>query len=184
MSTLSRLEADLIEQDEPQLTPEQYKSVFRRHAAGVAVVTLLGDRGPVGFTATSVISVSAEPPLLAFSIDSGSSSWPALARTRTLVVSFLAQDQADLSARFAARGEDRFAAGGWSTLPTGEPVLDGAQSWVRGRVVQRTPVGTSYLVSVRALDHGTRDDAEPLVYRDRRYYALAAVDGASASTDR
>ncbi|WP_263118226.1 flavin reductase family protein [Cellulomonas sp. RIT-PI-Y] len=175
MTTLHQLEADLREQDEPQLTPEQYKSVFRQHAAGVAVVTLLGDDGPVGFTATSVISVSADPPLLAFSIDSGSSSWPALSRARTLVVGFLANDQAELSGRFAARGVDRFAAGGWSSLDTGEPVLDGVQSWVRGRVVQRTPVGTSYLVSVRALSHAARPEAEPLVYRDRAYYGLTAL---------
>jgi flavin reductase (DIM6/NTAB) family NADH-FMN oxidoreductase RutF len=176
MTTLHQLEADLIEQDEPQLTPEQYKTVFRQHAAGVAVVTLLDDAGPVGFTATSVISVSASPPLLAFSIDSGSSSWPALSRAKSLVVSFLAHDQAALSGRFAARGVDRFAEGGWSQLPTGEPVLDGVQSWVRGRVVQRTPVGTSFLVSVRALDHATRPEAEPLVYRDRAYYALTPQD--------
>ena len=175
MSTLDQFEADLRAQDEPQLTPEQYKSVFRQHAAGVAVVTLLAEDGPVGFTATSVISVSAAPPLLAFSIDSGSSSWPALSRARTLVVSFLAHDQADLSGRFAARGVDRFAAGGWSSLPSGEPALDGVQSWVRGRIVQRTPVGTSYLISVRALDHATRPEAEPLVYRDRAYYTLTAA---------
>jgi flavin reductase (DIM6/NTAB) family NADH-FMN oxidoreductase RutF len=169
---LRDLEARLAEQDEPQLTPDQYKAVFRRHAAGVAVIALDGPDGPVGFTATSVISVSAAPPLLAFSIDSGSSSWPALAEAPTLVVSFLADDQAHLSARFAARGVDRFAGGGWSRLPSGEPVLDDALCWVRARVVQRTPVGTSFLVSVRALEHGARPDAAPLVYRDRAYYAL------------
>ncbi len=176
---LDALEADLARQDEPQLTPEQYKAVFRQHAAGVAVVTLAGGRGPVGFTATSVISVSAAPPLLAFSIDSASSSWPALAEASTLVVNFLADDQADVSARFAARGVDRFAGGGWTTLPTREPVLDGALSWVRGRVVQRTPVGTSFLVSLRALAHGTRPDVAPLVYRDRAYYGLVPADEVS-----
>jgi flavin reductase (DIM6/NTAB) family NADH-FMN oxidoreductase RutF len=52
------LDADLTQQDEPQLSPQAYKDVFRRHPAGVAVVTLLDDqRRPVGFTATSVISV-------------------------------------------------------------------------------------------------------------------------------
>ena len=172
--TWRRLEAELREHDEPQLTPDEYKAVFRHHPAGVAVVALRDGDRLVGFTATSVISVSAEPPLLAFSIASTSSSWPALSRSRTLAVSFLADDQVEVSARFATSGIDRFAGGGWSSLPTGEPVIDDAVSWVRGRVVQRTPVGDSYLVSLRALAHATRPDAQPLVYRNRSYHRLAS----------
>ncbi|GAB2461959.1 flavin reductase family protein [Xylanimonas ulmi] len=168
---LAPLELLLAEQDEPQLTPGAFKDVFRRHPAGVAVVALEHEGRPVGFTATSVISVSADPPLLAFSLASSSSSWPAVSQARTLAVSFLADDQDDVSARFATSGIDRFAAGGWTALPTGEPVIDHAVSWVRARIVQRTPVGDSYLVSLRALESGT-SDASPLVYRDRAYYRL------------
>ncbi|WP_129339522.1 flavin reductase family protein [Cellulomonas endophytica] len=176
-ASFAELEAQLAEQDEPQLTPDEYKTVFRQHAAGVAVVTLVGPEGPVGFTATSVISVSAAPPLLAFSVDSASSSWPALSGAATLVVNFLAEDQADVSARFATRGVDRFAGVAWSTLASGEPVLHGTQAWVRGRVLQRVPVGTSHLVSLRALAHGARPDAAPLVYRDRAYHRLEGLAG-------
>ena len=184
---LASLDALLAEQDEPHLSVDAYKVVFRRHPAGVAVVTLRDEADgarerarPVGFTATSVISVSAEPPLLAFSIASTSSSWPALARARTVAVSFLADDQDDVSARFATSGIDRFADGGWSALPTGEPVIDDALTWVRARIVQRTPVGSSYLVSLRALEHGARGTLPeggtqvpgPLVYHDRTYHRI------------
>lgn len=170
---LRALDADLAQQDEVQLTPDAYKEVFRRHPAGVAVVTLRDeDDRLVGFTATSVISVSAAPPLLAFSLASTSSSWGAVSAARTLAISFLSGAQDDVSARFATSGIDRFAAGGWTALPSGEPVIDGAVSWVRGRVVQRTPVGGSYLVSVRALEHGTTDTVAPLVYHDRTYHRI------------
>jgi flavin reductase (DIM6/NTAB) family NADH-FMN oxidoreductase RutF len=98
-------------------------------------------------------------------------------------VSFLAHHQDDVSARFATSGIDRFADGGWSRLESGEPVIDGALSWVRGRVVQRTPVGDSYLVSLRALASsagpggGDRRPGEsgapsPLVYHDRTYHRI------------
>ena len=170
--TLRELDRLLQDHDEPQLTPEQYKSVFRLHPAGVAVVALRDGERRVGFTATSVISVSAAPPLLAFSLASTSSSWPALSRARTLTVSFLSAAQDDVSARFATSGIDRFAAGGWHDLGSGEPVVDGAVSWVRGRIVQRTPVGDSYLVSVRALEHGGSGDEAPLVYQDRTYHRI------------
>ncbi|MFI2363492.1 flavin reductase family protein [Promicromonospora sp. NPDC019610] len=174
---LSALEELLAQQDEPQLSPDEFKTVFRNHPAGVAVVALLHEDRPVGFTATSVISVSAAPPLLAFSLASTSSSWPAISEASTLAVSFLADHQDDVSARFATSGIDRFADGGWTPLPTGEPVIDGAVSWFRARVVQRTPIGDSYLVSLRALassltEAGGEPAASPLVYKNRAYHRI------------
>lgn len=155
------------------VTPEDYKAVFRHHPAGVAVVTLVDADGThVGFTATSVISVSADPPLLAFSISGTSSSWPALSRAGTLALSFLSDHQDDVSARFATSGIDRFAAGGWSALEAGPAVIDGAHSWVLGRVVERTRVGGSHLVAVHAAHAWSGPEAAPLVYHDRTYHRI------------
>jgi flavin reductase (DIM6/NTAB) family NADH-FMN oxidoreductase RutF len=159
------------------LPADVFRTVFRSHPAGVAVVALVDGGRPVGFTATSVISVSAEPPLLAFSLASTSSSWPAVSRARTLAVSFLADHQDDVSARFATSGIDRFAAGGWRALPTGEPVIEGAVSWMRAQVLERTAVGGSYLVILQALAAGVpqqraADMSRPLVYHDRRYHRI------------
>ena len=159
------------------LPADDFRAVFRSHPAGVAVVALVDGGRPVGFTATSVISVSAEPPLLAFSLASTSSSWPAVSRARTLTVSFLADHQDDVSARFATSGIDRFAPGGWYALPTGEPVIEGAVSWVRAEVVERTAVGSSHLVTVQALASSVAPEraaetTRPLVYHDRRYHRI------------
>lgn len=159
--------------DGPSLvSPDTFKAVFRQHPAGVVVVTFAHAGQLHGFTATSLISVSADPPVFTFSIDSGSSSWPALAEVDTLVISFLAAAQVEVSARFATRGIDRFADGGWSLLPTGEPVLDESPSWVRGRVLQRTAIGRSFLVSVLALESVQAGVTAPLVYHDRTYHAV------------
>ncbi|MET1004811.1 MAG: flavin reductase family protein [Propionibacteriaceae bacterium] len=154
------------------VTAQAFKSVFRRHPAGVAVITLAVGERLVGLTATSVISVSADPPILAFSIDSGSSSWPALAVAETVVINFLAASQVDLSARFATKDIDRFADGGWSLLPTGEPVIDGSAAWLRGEIIQRTPVGRSFLISVLALESHQAEPVVPLVYHDRTYHGV------------
>lgn len=171
--TLPGIDSAALPDDDSFLDADAFKSVFRRHPAGVAIITLRDeDGGLVGLTATSVISVSAEPPVLAFSIAATSSSWPALSRATTIAASFLADDQDDVSARFATSGIDRFAAGGWSLLPTGEPVIDGALAWVRGSVVQRTAVGRSYLVSVLALGSSARSGVNPLVYHDRTYHRI------------
>ena len=154
------------------LSSDAFRSVFRRHPSGVAVVALTDDGGPVGFTATSVISVSADPPILAFSVAASSSSRPALSRARSLTVSFLAADQVDVSARFATSGIDRFAGVAWSQLPTGEPVLSDVPSWVRGEIIEQTPVGSSFLVSVLVLESHQGEPVPPLVYHDRSYHRV------------
>ena len=100
----------------------------------------------------------------------------------TVVVNFLSAEQAEVSTRFATTGIDRFAHGGWTRLPTGEPVLDAIPRWVRGRIVQRTPVGSSHLVCLHALNGSastepdrldpTADDVPPLVYHNRVYHRI------------
>lgn len=161
----------------PQVDAEAFRSVFRGHPAGVAIITTTYCDRPVGFTATSVISVSAEPPLLTFSLSSTSSSWPAVAAAETLAVSFLAADQSEVSARFATSGIDRFAAGGWRALESGEPVIDGAVAWIRARVVDRHQAGSSHLVTVEAIWHDLAAGKEPLVFHDRGYHRIVP-DGA------
>ncbi|GMA33334.1 flavin-dependent reductase [Litorihabitans aurantiacus] len=142
------------------------------------MIACVDDGGaPVGFTASSVVSVSSSPPVLAFCVRGRSSAWPAIAVARSVAVSFLARDQADLAERFAARGTDRFADGGWTSLPGGEPVVDGAREWVRGRVLERISLGSSHLVALSPTAHGApRPDAPPLLYREGDYRGLDAHD--------
>ncbi|QDB79798.1 flavin reductase family protein [Georgenia wutianyii] len=152
---------------------EEFKAVFRNHPAGVAVVTCATPAGPAGFTATSVISVAVHPAMLAFSVAAGSMARRILDTAASVVVNFLAADQAEVARRFAARGVDRFAGLDHCTLPTGEPVLPGTTAWIRGVVEHRVPVGDSLLLTVRAVLAHRDVAAEPLVYLDRAFPELA-----------
>src|SRR5699024_2115838 len=98
-----------------------------------------------------------EPALIGFSVGGTSSSLPAVQSAHSLVVNFLAGDQADLAAQFARKNIDRFDGVEWHSLPTGEPVLRGGTAWVRGVVEQRTSAGEGLVVVVRAAvaDHDT-----------------------------
>ncbi|WP_324651247.1 flavin reductase family protein [Georgenia sp. H159] len=154
------------------LGSEEFKAVFRRHPAGVAVVTCATPTGPAGFTATSVISVAANPAILAFSVSAGSTSRRVLDTAPSVVVNFLAVGQEDLARRFAVRGADRFAGLDYCSLTSGEPVLPGTTAWIRGIVEQRVPVGDSLLITVRAVLAHTSDASEPLVYLDRAFPRL------------
>jgi len=158
------------------LSPDEFKLAFRNHAAGVAVITADAGDGPVALTATSVFSVSAEPPLLIFSISSASSSAPTIRKAETLIVHLLGADQIGLARLGATSGIDRFADRTiWDRLVTGEPYFPSAHAWIRGRVINRMEAGTSTVIAVHALQAKLPEDAgdaAPLVYHNRQYHSL------------
>lgn len=148
-----------------------FLSAFRRHAAGVAVVTA---PGPAGFTATSLTSMSLDPPLLSFGISVGSSSWPAIRDADGFVVHILAGDQRDLAELFATKGADRFAdRDRWESLPGGEPLLYGAAAWLLCRTQERFIAGDHRLVVGRVVEGHTDPAHPPLLYHDGSFGALA-----------
>ncbi|MER5888125.1 flavin reductase family protein [Streptomyces sp. NPDC001941] len=157
----------------PQLAgPELLRSVFRQHAAGVAVITARGER-PVGFTATSLNSVAAEPPLISFGVGTGSSSWPVVSQAEYIGVHILAEEQGELAATFARSGADRFAPPTrWHEGPEGVPVLDGVLAWLVCRVVARVPAGDHRIVLAQAVSGDPRGEGRPLLYHQGRFNAL------------
>ncbi|MER6996103.1 flavin reductase family protein [Streptomyces sp. NPDC000410] len=153
-------------------TPDLLRSVFRQHAAGVAVITAQGDR-PVGFTATSLSSVAAEPPLISFGIGTSSSSWPVVSEASYVGVHVLGEHQRELAATFARSGADRFAPPTrWRSGPWGVPVLDGVLAWLVCRVVARVPAGDHRIVIAEAVAGDPAGDGRPLLYHQGRFNAL------------
>jgi len=158
------------------LSADEFKLAFRNHPAGVAIITADAGDGPVGLTATSVFSVSAEPPLLVFSISGQSSSAPTINRADTVVVHLLGASQLDAAKLFATSGVDRFAdPESWARLETGEPYLPAAPVWIRGRIINRMEAGGSTVVAVHALQSSIAEDAAsvaPLVYHNRTWHHI------------
>jgi flavin reductase (DIM6/NTAB) family NADH-FMN oxidoreductase RutF len=164
------------------LSPDDFKEAFRNHPAGVSIITAQGPSGPVGLTASSVFSVSVNPPLLVFSLSGQSSSSAAILGAGSVVVHLLGADQIDLAKTFATGGIDRFEdASTWSRLITGEPVLPRANAWLRGTIVNEMSAGDSTVVAVQVLQVNISSGAErhaqqarPLVYHNRSWHSLSA----------
>lgn len=160
---------------EPNLAFQSFVTAFGGHPGGVAVITADNGNGPVGLTATSVSSVSADPPLLVFSMSEKSSSAPVITAASTVVVHLLDEDQIDIAKLCATSGIDRFADTSiWSRLDTGEPFFHNARTWIRGGVIQRVHLHGATLIVVRAINAQLPETttAAPLVYHRRKWHRL------------
>src|SRR5256886_5554505 len=89
--------------------PAQFRQLLGRFATGVTVLTTRDPAGrPVGMTASSVASVSLEPPLVLVSVDQKNDMYPALRAAPRFVLNVLAADQEAVSRRFPADHPNRF----------------------------------------------------------------------------
>lgn len=162
------------------ITDVVFRSVFRDHAAGVVVVTAPGANAPVGFTATSLTSVSLQPPLVSVAISRGASAWAALSGSRRLAVHFLGHEQHWLAQRFATSGIDRFGDPvRWSWSASGEPVLHECAAYLCCTVEKHVPAGDHVLVLARVHSANVTRSGSPLVYHDGTY-ASVTHDGLQA----
>jgi flavin reductase (DIM6/NTAB) family NADH-FMN oxidoreductase RutF len=155
---------------------EAFKQAFRRHAAGVAVITtLMPDGSPGGFTATSLASLSAVPPMATFNIAQISSVWPAMTVGNRVVIHMLGPRSRHLAERMAAEHSVRFDGDHWSAGPHELPVLRGVTAWMIGQIVEVHPVHNNAVVVVQIETGALGDEDEALLYHERAYMRPGTV---------
>jgi flavin reductase (DIM6/NTAB) family NADH-FMN oxidoreductase RutF len=152
--------------DEPQtFDPRDLRRAFGNFPTGVTVVTAAPDGAPVGMTVGSFFSVSLAPPLVGLCADMSSVSWPKIAHARSFAVNFLAADQAEVSALFASKADDKFDGVQWRPAPhTGAPLLAGCIGWVDCVTEQEVESGDHWIVVGRVVGIDIERETDPLVF--------------------
>ena len=92
---------------------------------GVCVVTARVDGAPVGMTVNSFNSLSLDPPLVLFSVGAGAASLPLWRRAEGYAVNVLAENQKDMSDRFAKSGVKKWEGTTYAEGLFGAPALPG-----------------------------------------------------------
>jgi flavin reductase (DIM6/NTAB) family NADH-FMN oxidoreductase RutF len=152
---------------------EAFKKVFRRHPAGVAVVTgRTPDGALVGFTASSVSSLAAVPPLVSFNMARISSAWPAIEGSDHVLVHMLGVRNLGLAQKLSGPRDERFIGDHWEPGPHGLPRLRDVPAWMLGRIVARAPVANNAVVVVEVEDAGLGEPDDLLIYAERQYHRL------------
>ena len=157
------------------LNPEDLRQAMRAWSSGVAIVTATRQGEQHGMTVSSFTSIALEPPLIIISLQMDSRTHSLVTESNAFAVTILAENQQELSDRFAGRvsdEEDRLAGVETETLLTGAPFIKGGLAYLDCRVTQAIPVGTNTLFLAKVVAARGNREGRPLIYHDREYHRL------------
>ena len=157
------------------------RRVLGTFVTGVTVVTTTDDEGGFhGVTANSFSSVSLDPPLVLWSQAVKTHSHPVFFKAERFAVNILAEDQVELSNRFAKSSREKFAGREVDIGLGGIPLLHDCNAWLQCRIVSRLPGGdhTIYLAEVEAI---ARAERKPLAFGNGQYLRIGPHDASSVA---
>ncbi|MEQ1769912.1 MAG: flavin reductase family protein [Devosia sp.] len=157
-----------------------FRTVMRHLVGAVTVVTTgLGDNR-TGFTATSVASLSMDPPRLLVCLNRQSASFGTVQGHGVFCVNMLAHDQTHVAERFAGRtgirGAARYEGAQWHQLITGASALTGSLAAVDCEVEEVIVRHSHSILIGRIRTVEVNAEAEPLLYWQGAYRLLSSVD--------
>lgn len=161
------------------MTPETFRRGMRQLAAGVTIVAAAHHGERRGLTATAVCSLSLEPPMLLACVNRSATAHGIIRAGRCFSVNVLARTDRPLANRFAApetTGAARFAAGSWTTLKTGAPILQTALASFDCELAREVEVGTHSIFIGVVVAVTVNPGRPPLLYANGSYGGLAGID--------
>jgi flavin reductase (DIM6/NTAB) family NADH-FMN oxidoreductase RutF len=155
-----------------------YRRVLGHLPTGVVLISALDAQGePEGMLVNSFVSVSLEPPLVAYLPSIGSKTYARISASDLFCVNVLSSQHEPLCRKIAARDANRWEGVGWRRTPLGAPALESAVAWIEARVESVSTTGDHNLVigRVESLDVGT--GADPLVFHRGSYSTITKAAG-------
>ncbi|GAB2655582.1 flavin reductase family protein [Gordonia jinhuaensis] len=150
-----------------------FRTAFRHHPAGVAIVAAATPEGHAGLTVSSLASVAVDPCVVSFSVTSSRGSAGAVLAAPVLGVSLLDSDQVDTALAFAQPGAPRFTPEqDWVEFDDGAPYLRLAHAALRCAMLESVQAGSSTLVLAEVFEVRLGQSSEPMVYHDRDFHQV------------
>jgi flavin reductase (DIM6/NTAB) family NADH-FMN oxidoreductase RutF len=156
------------------MAQQAFRDVMARLPAAVVLISTRVGGEFKAMTASSLVSISLDPPMLLVGLERDSATRTALLETRSFNVSLLTRSQEFIADRFAGRAPAVDPS--WKTLPhrlgsNGIPLLDGAAAWLECRLAQVHPAG-DHDICVGEVVQAELGAGEPLVLWDRAFWSL------------
>ena len=155
--------------------PAVIRKAFGRFPSGIAALSALVEGNPVGIVASSFsVGVSFEPPLVMFSVQNSSATWPIMRRQKRIGVSVLGSEHGQLCYQLASRSGDRFANVPVVATAQGALFIRGSALWMDCEIFSETAAGDHQIVVLEVKALNVEADHEPLVYHGAQFRQLAS----------
>ncbi len=155
--------------DSANFDPKAFRQALGSFATGVTIITTRDAKGePLGLTANSFNSVSLDPPMVLWSLAKNALSLPVFREAEHWAVHILSSGQADLSGRFAQRGEDKFAGIDVEQGIGNVPLLNDCMARFQCKTAFQYEGGDHVIFVGEVVDFDHNDTA-PLVFHSGRY---------------
>jgi flavin reductase (DIM6/NTAB) family NADH-FMN oxidoreductase RutF len=161
--------------DETHEIERQFRSVMRRLAGGISIITAGRDDDITGMTVTSLTSLSADPPRLLVSINRQASSFRLIERDLLFGVNVLGSDQQELARRFSngrLKGKQRFEGAAWFAGSSGVPLLAKSVAAVECQVEEIIERYSHAIIVGRLLSMDLSHRLSGLVYWNGQYIEI------------
>lgn len=159
-----------------QMDQAVLRRAFSAFPSGVVALCAVVDGEPQGMVASSFVTVSIDPPLVAFCVQWTSTTWPQLEARPRIGVSVLGESHDVAARQIASKVGDRFADLATTTTEDGAIFLDGAGAWLDCSVEQTFPAGDHGIVLLRMHALTLHDGVEPLVFSGSAFRRLAGSE--------
>jgi 3-hydroxy-9,10-secoandrosta-1,3,5(10)-triene-9,17-dione monooxygenase reductase component len=154
----------------PTIAERAFRRALGRFATGVTLIT---SRGGDSLVVNAFMSVSLEPPLVAFCVSHSSLTWRRMRRSARLGINVLDSRVGDVRER-ARPGADRLAGLEVRADRYGVPRLVDAVAFLLAEVVDERVVGDHALVTCEVLEAACDDERRPLVFFGGAFGSVAA----------
>jgi flavin reductase (DIM6/NTAB) family NADH-FMN oxidoreductase RutF/DNA-binding FadR family transcriptional regulator len=149
--------------DHEAVDADLFRHVVGHLASGVTVVTTRVDGRDHGMTASSVTSLSMDPPMMLACINNAVPTATAIERSGRYTVNVLGQAHGDLAYQFATPGPDKFADVPIERGAGGVPLLAEAIASLECEVTEQV-IGGTHSVFLGHVIAATAQDGAPLTY--------------------
>jgi len=154
------------------LDEARFRHTMSQLVTGVTIVTARVPRGrAVGITASSVTSLSLDPPMLLVCVGRDAEIHDVLLEAERFGVNVLAAGQVALARRFADRGRQHLEEGELTTSPGGAPLLPGSLARIECRRRGRLD-GGDHTIITGTVEWSDVTAGKPLCYFGGRYTEL------------
>jgi flavin reductase (DIM6/NTAB) family NADH-FMN oxidoreductase RutF len=156
------------------LAEHDFRDVMARVPAGVVVVSARAETGYRGLTASSLVSISADPALVLVGLEREAATHAAVLEGKAFNVSVLTRSQEFIADRFAGRAPAIDPK--WRDVPhrlgaNGIPLIEGCAAWLECKLVEVHASG-DHDICIGEVTAATAGSGDPLILWDRAFWTL------------